>query len=50
MAFQPNLAIPPKLKKITGSCTQITVISGLTLEKIKKKIKRKKIFWLKIEG
>ena len=43
------MAISPKLKKITGSCTQTVVISCLILQNWKKS-NATKIFWFKVEG
>ena len=43
------MAISPKLKKITGSCTQTAVISCLILQNWKKS-NATKIFWFKVEG
>ena len=43
------MAILPKLKEITGSCTQTAVTSCLTLQNWKKS-NVTKIYWFKVEG
>ena len=48
-AFLPNLAISLKLKKITGSCTQTTILAYLTLQNWKES-NVTKMFWFKVEG